>query len=697
MITVLKKLFMKQIYIALLMFAPVVAIAQGKIDRTKAPKPAPARKIEIADPASFTLSNGLKVYVVQNSKLPRVSATLTIDRDPLVEGDKTGLTSLAGSLLTRGTQTKSKAALDEEIDFLGANLSGSSNSLYVASLKKNFSKAMDLMAEVAFRPALSAEELEKIRKQSITGLQAAKDNPNAIAENVVNRLVYGKDHPYGDIETEATLKNVTLEDIKNYFNTYWKPGIAYLVFVGDITSAEAKRLAEKHFSNWKKGEVPAKNYAMPNIPSKTYIALVDRPASVQSVITLVTPIELKPGSANAIPSSVMNEILGSSSGRLFANLREKYGFTYGAYSSTRSDKLVGQFSASASVRSEKTDSAIAQFLYELNRIRTEAVSEEEVTRMKNYLSGSFARSLEQPSAIAGFALNIARYNLPKDYYRNYLTNLSNVGASDVQKMADTYVLPGNMHIVIVGNAKAIAPGLEKYGEVKYFDIYGNEVAKPVEKKVDAAVTAESVIQKAIDATGGAKKIADIKDVSLSGSVNIMGTELSITEQYLVSVGYTRKVDMAGMGTVMSEVMNGSNFTKSQQGQSQPLEDKDKEEMKEDGSFFQELYMKNNGYNFTLKGIEAVEGSDAYVIEVKSPLGRVFTNYYDVKSGLKVKDMSEEESPRGKMVVQTYYSGYKEKNDVKIPTKIVVDLGRFKQEIEYKDVKVNTGLKAGDIK
>lgn len=687
---------MKRIYIALLMLAPVVAMAQGKVDRSKAPKPAPAGKIEIADPATFTLANGLKVYVVQNSKLPRVSATLTIDRDALVEGDKTGLTTLAGSLLTRGTQTKSKAQLDEEVDFLGASLSGSSNSLYVSSLKKNFSKSMELMAEVAFKPALSGEELEKIRKQSITGLQAAKDNPSAISENVMNRVVYGKDHPYGDIETEATLKNVTLADIKSYFNTYWKPNIAYLVFVGDITPAEAKQLAEKHFSKWQKGVVAKKTYKMPTPPAKTYIAIVDRPASVQSMIKLVTPIDLKPGTANAIPASVMNNILGGSGGRLYENLREKHGFTYGAYSSTSADKLVGTFNANASVRTEKTDSAIAQFLYEFNRLRTETVPEDEVARMKNYLSGSFARSLEQPGTIAGFALNIARYNLPKDYYRNYLTNLSNVTPADIKKMANTYVMPGNLHIVIVGNAKAIT-GLEKYGEVKYFDIYGNEIGKPVEKKVDASVTAESVIQKAIDAMGGAKKIGEIKDISLDGTVNIMGTELSLTERYVMGSAYSRKLEMQGMGTVMSELMNGSNFSKTQQGQSIPLEDKDKEEMKEDGSFFQELYMKNNGYKFTLKGIEAVNGSDAYAVEVSSPGGRTFTNYYDVKSGFKVKKMYEEEGPGGKMPVQVFFSDYKEKSDVKIASKIVIDLGRFKQEVEYKDIKVNTGLKAEDVK
>jgi predicted Zn-dependent peptidase len=686
---------MKRIYIILLLLAPAAVMAQVKIDRTKAPKPAPAPKIEIADPATFTLPNGLRVFVVQNTKLPRVSATLTIDRDPLIEGEKAGLTSLAGSLLTRGTKAKSKAALDEAVDFLGADLSGSSTSVSVSSLKKNFPQVMQLMAEVAFQPSLSSEELEKVRKQMLTGLQSAKDNPSAISSNVVNRLVYGKDHPYGDIETEATVKSVTLADIKNYFNTYWKPNIAYLVFVGDITAAEAKTLATKYFASWKRGDVAKKQFAAPTAPAKTYIAVVDRPSSVQSIISLAAPIELKPGTANAIPTSVMNEILGSSSGRLFANLREKHGFTYGAYSSTKPDKLTGEFNASASVRTEKTDSALAEFLYEFNRLRSEPISAEEVARMKNYLSGSFARSLEQPSTIANFALNIARYNLPKDYYRNYLTNLANVTGDDVRKMANTYVQPGNMHIVIVGNAKAIT-GLEKYGEVKYFDIYGNEIAKPTEKKVDPSVSVASIIQKAIDAVGGEKKISEVKDLLMTGIVSIMGTEINYTQKIVFPSAYSSELEVQGM-VVQKDMISNGKYTRIAQGAEQPVDDKVKEELNERAAFSTELYMLKNNYKFNLKGIEAVDGKDAYVVAVTSPLGRTFTNYYDTKTGYKLKTSAERETPMGQLTIQTYFKKYDEWKDVKIPTKIFVDLGRFTQEINIAEVKVNSGLKAEDIK
>ncbi|HMP95098.1 MAG TPA: pitrilysin family protein, partial [Phnomibacter sp.] len=368
------------------------------------------------------LPNGLKEFVVTNTKLPQVTAVLTIDRLSLLEGDKAGMLGLAGSLMRRGTTTMKKAELDEAVDFLGAELSTSATSVSGGALKDKFPKLMALMADVTLRPAFDAEELEKERKRALSGLAQQKDDPNAIASKVAAKLMFGNNHPYGENETEATLKAVTVDDIKQYHNTWWKPNIAYLVLVGDITVAEAQKLATQHFGSWARAEVPKLSYPAVKTTDKTYIALVDRPTSVQSVINIGAPVSLAPGAPDAIPTSVMATILGGGfSSRLNQTLREKYGFTYGARGGVSPDRLVGRFSAGASVRNEKTDSAIGQFLQEFTRIRTTTPAVEELSSIKNYMSGGFARSLEEPGTIASFALNVARYGLPKDYYRNYLT------------------------------------------------------------------------------------------------------------------------------------------------------------------------------------------------------------------------------------------------------------------------------------
>ncbi|RYF82681.1 MAG: insulinase family protein, partial [Chitinophagaceae bacterium] len=595
---------MKKTIIFLFGLLPLTLLAQ--VDRSKAPDPSAAPQIKIGQPATFTLPNGLKVFVVQNTKLPRVSATLSFNQDGIIEGDKAGLTSMAGSLLRRGTTKMTKAELDEAIDFLGGNVSTSAFGASASSLKDNFPKVMALLSDVVLRPSLPSSELEKIRKQQLSGLQASKDDPASIADNVVNRLMYGKDHPYGDIETEETLMNVKQEDIKNFFNTYWKPNNAYLVFVGDITPADATKLAAQYFGTWKSGAVPKSVYKTPLAPAQTYVAMVDRPASVQSIITFATPVELKPGSPDAIKASVMNNILGGGfSGRLFANLREKYGFTYGAYSNLSPDRLIGNFQADASVRNEKTDSSIGQFLYEFNRIRTEALPENEVSRMKNYLSGSFARSLESPATIANFALNIAKYNLPADYYQNYLKNLAAVTPQDVQAMANKYVNPAAMHIVVVGNAKDVVKGLDKYGQIKYYNVYGQEVQAPTAKTVDASVTPQSILQKAIAAYGGTQAIAAVKDISMMGNASVQGMTINVSQKYIVPSAYVQEVSMQGM-TLEKKMMKDGKFSMSGQGGAKEADEQDKEEMMENATAFPEAYMlSQKGYEFSLKGIEQV--------------------------------------------------------------------------------------------
>ncbi len=687
---------MKKLILSILILFPVLIWAQ--VDRTHAPKAGPAPAIKVGEPAFFTLPNGLKVFVVRNTKLPRVSATLTIDRDAILEGDKAGMISMAGELFRRGTTKMNKAVLDENVDYLGATITSSAKSVSSFSLTNNFPKVFGLMADIALRPSFPADELEKIRKQELSSLAQSKEDVNAIARNVVSRLMYGKSHPYGEVETEETVKKVTVDDIRDYYQTYWKPNIAYLIFVGDITVEDAKKLTEANFGTWKRASVPAPVYPVSAAPGKTYIAIVDKPSAVQSVINLVTPFQLQPGQPDVIPSSVMNTLLGNgSSGRLYKNLREKYGFTYGAYSSINPDKLVANFTANASVRNEKTDSAIGQFLVELNRIREENVSAEEINQTKNEMNGSFARSLESPETIARFALNVARYHLPKDYYQNYLQKLASVDNAQVKAMAEKYILPEHLHIVVVGNAKQIAKGLEKYGEIRYFDVYGNEKQAPVEKKADPSVSAESIFKKSIEAQGGEAAINAVKDLTMTGTASVMGQVLDYSSTYLLPAGYLNTISMKGMALSKQLVKNDLHVVV-QQGTEQPLKDGDKEELDEAAALFIEPYlMKKTGYSFTVKGIESVEGKDAYNVEIKSPKERVFNFYYDLATGLRVKEVRTEDNAGVKSTVIITNTGYKEINGVKVPAKQLFDTGPLKINIEIMDMKCNQGLKLDDLK
>jgi predicted Zn-dependent peptidase len=687
---------MKKIFVSILLLQSLNIFAQ-ELDRSRPPKPGPAPEINIPDPASFTLPNGLKVFVVRNTKLPQVSATLTINREAIREGKKAGMANMAGELLRYGTTKMKKDQLDEAIDFLGASVSTSALSASASSLTGNFPKAFALMADVVLRPSMPPYELEKIRRQTLSGIESQKDDPEGISQNVSNALLFGKSHPFGEIMTAASVKSVTMADIKKFYSTTWKPNNAYLVFVGDISAEQAKKLAVQYFGSWKKGVVVKESYVAVKAPAKTYVAIVDRPASVQSVIKIATPVSLKPGAPDAIAASLMNNIIGGGfSSRLMQNLREKYGFTYGSRSSLTPNPIAGSFSAGASVRNEKTDSAIGQMLFELNRINTTIAADTEVTSLKNYMSGGFARSLESPATIAEFALNIARYGLPRDYYRNYLTRLAAVTPAQVQEVAKKYITPNNMVIVVVGNAKEISKGLDKYGELHYFDIYGNEVAAPVVKNVAPDIKGEDVLKKAIAAYGGETTISSLKDLELNGSVNIMGQEFSYIEKHVFPNDFAVSVTMSGM-TIMKQTRKDTVYTSQMQGNDVPVDEDSKEEMNSKAKLFAERYLLSNpGNNYVVKAIEQVEGKDAYVVQINSANGDTSTAYYDVASGLKVQELRHKETPMGNMSITTSFKDYKTYEGVKIPTKLVVDLGQFKQDITIESVKVNQGLKVSDL-
>ncbi len=688
---------MKNIKILLLLLMPITILAQS-VDRTKAPLPGKAPIIQVGDPVKYTLSNGLQVFVVKNTKQPSVTATLALDLDGFAEGDKAGLADMAGQLLKRGTTTKSKIVLDEAVEYLGGSLNTTSQSASVSSLKKNFPQLMSLMAEVVLHPALSSDELEKVRKQTISGIESNKDEPDAISNNVMKKLVYGANHPFGEITTTTTVNKIKVEDVKKFISTYWKPNIAYLVFVGDIEPLAAKAIAEKNFGSWVRGTVPNTVYPKIIKPSKSYVAIVDRPASVQSVVAVATTVDLVQGSANVIPSNVMNNILGGGfSGRLFANLREQHGFTYGAYSSLSPNRQVGMFAAESSVRNEKTDSAIQEIFSEINKIRDEQVGEVELSRMKNYLSGGFARSLENPATIANFALNIARYKMPADYYQKYLANLAAVDAQNVQNAAKKLLDPTSMHIVIVGNAKQIAKGLDKYGPVKYFDFEGNEVAAPTEAKSDASLTPEILIQKVVAAVGGKEAIDAIKDLQLKGTASVMGQSLDMSQTYILPGNTVSTMSMGGM-TIMKQAVVDGKYTVSQQGMEAPITDEIKEGLDEAAVIAPEAIYLSKGYQLKIVGAEKVEGKDAIDMEVTTPSGKKSHRFYDANTFLLVKTASSQEVPgRGTVTQQQFYNGYKVVNGIQLPSEALLDMGQVKIDIKYTDMKANQGLKLSDLK
>lgn len=659
------------------------------LDRSVKPKPGPAPEINIGKYESFQLENGLKVFVVENKKIPRVAYSLIIDYTPVPEGELTGLADFTGQMLLKGTKTLSKDQLDEEIDFIGASLSTSATGLYGSSLKKHNNRLLELMSDVLMNPSFLDTELEKIRTQAISGLEASKNEPSAISDRIGKLLDYGPTHPYGETMTEKSVKNITIDQCKAFYQGFFRPQIAYMAIVGDITTAEAKELISKYFSAWEKKDVPELIFPMPEMPAKNVVALVDRPDAVQSTLSISYPVDFKPGNPDAIKARVANTILGGGTFRLYNNLREEKAYTYGAYSRLSADKLAGRFMVSTEIRNSVTDSAINEILFEMKRLRDEMVPQPELDLVKNYLSGAFALSLEEPQTVANFAINTARYGLSADYYVNYLKNLAAVTSEDVREMAVKYIKPDNAYILAVGKASEITSKLAKFtgGQpIRYFDFEGKEYDP--DKKVKPApegLTAADVNKIYINAIGGEKAMLKIKDITMMASTSMQGMTIGFDiyrkapNKYMMKIGAGDMVfqQMAydGITAKMVSPMGGENKT---------LEGKELEDMKYEATFNQELQYDNLGIKLLLEGIETINETETYRVLLTYPSGKESTRFFDVKSGLLIRETGEQGVAE--------FSDYREVNGVKFPFIISQQMGPQTMKLNVLSIKVNSKLK-----
>jgi len=463
----------KPIVLLLSLFLTLIMQAQNRPQ----PKSGPTPTINLKKPETFVLSNGLQVLVVEDHKLPRVSFNLTIDNAPYLEGNKKGVSSLTGRLLGKGTLSIPKEAFLEEVDFLGADLHFHSTGASGNALSKYSGRILELLADGVLNPDFSQIELDKEKEKFIENLRADEKNVPATAERVENILAFGKNHPFGEYVSETSLNNISLDDVKAIYNTYFVPENAYLVIVGDINFEQVKEKVEDLFGSWTKASAPEFSYSDPKNVQYLQINFVDMPNAVQSEIALVNSINLKMTDPDFFPAIVTNQILGGDfNSYLNMNLREANGWTYGARSNIGYGKFIDKFIASASVRNAVTDSATVEFIKEIKRIRTEKVAADKLQDIKAGYIGRFVMNIEKPQTIARYALNIKIENLPGNFYENFIKSINAVTPDDILRVANKYFMIDNMRIIITGKADEVVPGLKKLNiPIFYFDRFGNQI------------------------------------------------------------------------------------------------------------------------------------------------------------------------------------------------------------------------------
>ena len=671
------KVLKNSIFFILSLFT--VIAGQAQIDRSVQPQPKAAPKIQLEEPQTFTLSNGLKVLVVENHKLPRVRVQLLLDNPPILEGDKAGVSALTGALLGKGSASIPKDDFNEEVDFLGASINFSGQSAFASTLSRYFPRILELMAEAGLNPNFTEEEFEKEKERFIENLRSEEKDVSAVARRVQSALAYGTEHPYGEFVSIASLESVTLDDVKAFYANYFAPENAYLVLIGDLDLKTAKKLVNANFKGWKSklqkapGFTEAKNLDQPTVN------FIDMPNAVQSEISVQNLVSLKMSDPDYIPALIANQILGGGAeGRLFLNLREDKGYTYGSYSSIGTDKYSSaRFRASAQVRNAVTDSAVVEMLTEIKRIGSELVSATDLKNAKEKYKGSFVRSLERPETVANFALNIETQGLSQDFYESYLQRIDVVTAEEVLAAAQKYFKLNQLRIVVVGKGSEVLSSLEQIEldneplKVTYFDKFAAAIERPEFKiEIPEGVTAATVLENYLSSIGGSDRAAAVRSYGITYGATVQGMALQLVVKQEEPGKFIQEMKM--MGNVMQRtVLNEDEAFMEAQGQKMELDTEQKNRLSEDSALVTELVWLSYGdTDLALKGIEKIDEKEAYVIQI----GENRTAFYDKASGLKLKQDTVQEMQGQTITQSTTFKDYKEVSGLMIPHVVSQNLG-----------------------
>jgi len=690
---------MKTKFYTILAFLFVTVSITAQIDRSQQPKPGPAPKISLEKPTEYELKNGLKILIVENHKLPRVSYNLTIDRDPIIEGDKAGVTSLLGSMLGNGTTNISKDDFNEEVDFLGARLSFGFSGGFASSLTKYSDRILQLLADAAMNPLLTSEEFDKEKVKLLEGLKSQAKSVDAVASRVGGALSYGAEHPYGEFVTEETVNNVSFDDIQSYFTKYFGPNDTYLVVIGDVNTKDVYKSIKKYFGKWKKASdissfVPEANQNVEALE----INFVDMPNAVQSNISITSNVKLKMSDTDYHAVLIANKIFGGGfNSYLNMNLREANGWTYGARSSVGTDKYISRFSAGAAVRNAVTDSAIVETIKEIKRFQSEPVEASALANAKAKYVGDFVLALERPSTIAGYAVSTKINELPEDFYTTYLEKINAVSIEDVQRVANKYFTADNARFIVVGKGSEVVPNLEKLGiPINYFDKYANPVDKPeFSKPIPEGVTASSVMSSYIEAIGGKAAVESVQTMLFNAEVTIEGAPFKPTAviKSMAPNKSSMEMSIAGMGTIMKQKFDGTTGYAEQQGMKQPMSEEDIAEQASQKGLFPEAHYTAD--EIELMSLSDLEGIDVYKIKVKG-VSESF-RYYDANSGLLLREEATEEAQGQSVTTITVHSDYRAVNGVMIPFGRKITAGPQVFGFNALEVVVNSGVTEADFK
>jgi zinc protease len=461
----MKKIFLLQIYIATLFLFCVSLYAQNP-DRTKPPQLPPPQQLKLPEIRAFSLSNGLKVVLMEKHEVPLIQLNVIIKTGIVNDPEnKSGLANFTMDMINEGAAGKSSLEIADMIDYLGAKIRTSAGAhysgVYLHAPLTKFDEALKILKSIVLKPDFPQKELDRKKKERLTTIMQWHDQPTAIASSAFNQFLFGKEYPYAksSLGNEASIKATSVEDLKDFHKKYFVSNNAFIIAVGDINKEELKNKLENIFGSWEKGKVGDISLKTVAQVNKRVVYLIDKPGTPQSVINIgrIGAARLTDDYNSIV---VMNTLLGGSFGsRLNQNLREEHGYTYGAFSRFNFRLFPGSFIASSSVQTDVTDKALYEFFKELNGIR-EPLSDTDLNRAKNYVALNYPSDFQSAGEIAGQLEEMVEYNLPENYFNEYISKMLAVTGNEVNAAAKKYIIPDQMIIVIVGDKSKIEEGIK---------------------------------------------------------------------------------------------------------------------------------------------------------------------------------------------------------------------------------------------
>ena len=448
------------------------AVASAPIDRSSRPDPGPAPASSFPNYETQETSEGLTIYVIESDRQPTITYRLMFRSGGLFDGEKSGLAEFVADMLDKGVKGKTGYELASEIDFIGASLSATASSDFIAvsvsGLSKYKEKLLDILKSVVLEPAFPGDELEKLRQRTLSNLISERSEPDALIGKLRRKLVYGEG-AYGSFQTEESVASITRDDLIAFHKVHFLPNNASLAIVGSFDGPTELARVKSELGKWKPAELPPlPDLSFPEVDGGT-IHLLDREDSVQSTLRVAQQSVPKSNPDTPELRVVMSILGGGFSGRLFQNLREDKGFTYGAGAYSANAAKLGAIISYADVRNEVTADAVKEIFNELNRIREEPIPVAELEMHQKYLAGNYMLSLEQPLTIARLVQEIDVYGLARDYYQTYVSQLMSVTPELAAELANKYVLPENSIVAVVGKREEIAESLQAIGRITVYD------------------------------------------------------------------------------------------------------------------------------------------------------------------------------------------------------------------------------------